>query len=95
MPTERQQSLDLLADLLEALLRSPALSPPVSRTSLPSGLHPDVYEVMCNVEHFLCDDDLREQDANYKERQEEQMRNLINDLRRGAPLRELMRHNFL
>ena len=89
----RQESLNLLADQLEASLNISVHSAKEPAVVLPDGVHPDVYDVLCNVEHFSADCDLRQRDVDYKEMQEKQIRLLISELRKGAPLSELMRYN--
>lgn len=89
----RQQSLDFLAEALENLLRTGNAKGFASR--LPEGLHPDAHAVMCNVEHFLSDADIRAKEPDYKTAQVSEMKSLIGALRRGEPLTRLMEHTFL
>lgn len=93
VPMTRQQSLDVLAEALENLLRTGNTKG--FATHLPEGLHPDAHTVICNVGHFLADADLRAKEADYRLMQETELKSLIVALRRGDPLTLLMEHTFL
>jgi hypothetical protein len=97
---DRQASLELLADALVPVLEGATTDVSLlAHVPAPIGLkaliHPDVLDVLANVDHFLADADIRSRDLEYGAMQEMHMRRLIAALRRGAPLNELLTYSFL
>ena len=95
LKADRLASLRSLADALERVLRGSAADADSIIGDLPKDLHTDALDVLANVTHFLADSDIRHRDERYRDKQERDMVALISDLRRGAPLEELMKHTFL
>ncbi len=92
---DRQLSLNLLADILEDVLKEQLTSREAVLQRLPNDIHRDVHDVLCNVDHYLADRDIRQRDPHYRHLQDQQMRALIRDLRAGMSTAALMKHAML
>lgn len=55
----------------------------------------DIRRIMCNVEHFLSDSDIRNRDSRYKKMQETEMLELISLLRAGRDINDILKISFL
>jgi len=71
-----------LADALDSVFRG-HLTAEEFRIQFPLRVTPELDPVLCNVEHFLSDADIRVRDVKYKEMQEGSMVRLIATLRLG------------
>jgi hypothetical protein len=93
---DRVASLRCLAEKLEQLQDGRvACDPQFASECLSADAHPDVWDVMANVEHYIADVDIRKVDRQYKYAQERHLSELIAALRTAAPLDDLMAFNFL
>jgi len=54
----------------------------------------DIDSILCNLAHFLSDGDIREKDAKYKQMQEQEMKKLIDLIRKGD-IPQAKKINFL
>jgi len=70
------------ADDLELLLTG-KLSCESFKSVYASSRLSNIFDIMCNVEHFISDSDIREKDSRYRTMQEKEMRKLIQMLRTG------------
>ena len=48
-----------------------------------AGMSGDLEQVLCNLEHYLADGDIRERDPEYRRFQDAEFQKLINHLRAG------------
>jgi hypothetical protein len=62
---------------------------------LPSDLHQDAQDVVVYVWHFVADVNARRKDPAWRQNQEQQMRGLIDALRRGSPREVLLEYTML
>ena len=87
-------SAEHLSDDLQSVLEG-ALSPEQFRARNPIAGHAGLLEtVLCLVEHYLVDADVRKQDVSYRDMQDAEMRKLIEMLRSGR-LDEAAKIHFL
>lgn len=70
-------------DDLEALLHKKIDEEEIRHRYWKESAHKDILEIMQYVEHFLSDADIRERDPEYTSMQEQEMRKLINLIRKG------------
>jgi hypothetical protein len=88
------RSVDQLSDDLQGVLEG-TVTPDQFRTGHPIlGQEPSLEKVLCLVEHYLADGDIRSRDDSYREMQDSEMRKLIALLRSGR-LREAESVHFL
>ncbi len=78
-----KSELEKFADDLEALLQEKIAEQEIRHRYWKESTHKDVLEIMQYVEHFLSDGDIREKDAEYRQMQEQEMKKLINLIRKG------------
>jgi hypothetical protein len=90
----REDSLICLADALSRMLQDDTRGRTILE-ELPSDLHQDAQDVVVYVWHFVDDARARRKDGAQKEDQEQQMRDLIDALRRGAPREVLLEYTML
>ena len=72
-----------LADALSSVLRGDLTAEGFRRQFPVRAVASELEPVLCNVEHFLSDSDIRVRDVRYKEMQESSMARLIATLRLG------------
>ena len=54
-----------------------------------------ILHIMCYVDHYLSDEDIRAKDDAYREMQDSEMSKLIELIRAGAPRERLVKIHFL
>jgi len=90
-----REEMSRLADDLESL-RTGGLSPREFRANWQVDVVPGLPSIIWpNLEHYLADIDIREQDPTYRAMQDAEMKKLISLLRAGAPDVELAKVTFL
>lgn len=93
---DRAASLRRLAEKLEQLQKGEL---PCDRRfvseCLAADAHPDAWDVVANVEHYIADEDIRKREREYKHGQERHLSELIAALRAAAPRDDLLAFNFL
>lgn len=93
---DRQSSLNALAEVLEDALSHQDMGRLlVAVKALPRDLDTDAIDVIANVHHFISDGDLRKRYQDRRESQEREMRQLIDALREGRSLGDLLDYTFL
>ena len=95
VPLTRDESLSLLADVLDQFSTSTGAEARALMAGIPSGVHPDVVAVLANVEHYVADYDIRAKDDEYARIQDRELESLITALRRGDSLDELLEFSLL
>jgi hypothetical protein len=83
-----------IADDLQAILDG-SLGPEEFRARHPiSGQTGRIEQVLCVVEHYLADGDIRRKDSGYRDMQDTEMQKLISCLRSGR-IGDALKINFL
>ena len=90
----REDSLATLADALCRMLQDDTNGRTILE-ELPSDLHQDAQDVVVYVWHFVADVGARRKHPAWRENQEQQMRDLIEALRRGSPRDVLLEYTML
>ena len=91
---DREESLATLADAFSRMLQDDTKGRTILE-ELPSDLHQDAQDVVVYVWHFVADVRIRPKHPALKENQEQQMRGLIEALRRGSPREVLLEYTML